>query len=54
MDHIYRRYGPQGLRKEIKYILEYLEFLMNKLKIIIIFPLKLWLIITLIYSLYLN
>ena len=32
VDHIYRRYGPHGLRKEIKYILEYLEFLMNKLK----------------------
>ena len=32
VDHIYRRYGPHGLRKEIKYILEYLEFLLKKLK----------------------
>ena len=52
VDHIYRRYGPHGLRKK-KHILEYLEFLMNKLKIIIIFPLKPWLIITLIYIIYL-
>ena len=32
VDHIYRRYGPHGLREEMNYILEYLEFLMNKLK----------------------
>ena len=32
INRIYNKYGPFGLRSEIKYIVQYLIFLMNKLK----------------------
>ena len=32
IDRIYDKYGPSGLRSEIKYIIEYLNFLFNKLE----------------------
>ena len=32
IDRVYDKYGPSGLRSEIKYIIEYLKFLFNKLE----------------------
>ena len=32
IDRVYEKYGPSGLRSEIKYIIEYLNFLFNKLE----------------------
>ena len=32
IDRVYDKYGPSGLRSEIKYIIEYLNFLFNKLE----------------------
>ena len=32
IDRVYGKYGPSGLRSEIKYIIEYLNFLFNKLE----------------------
>ena len=31
IDRVYKKHGPSGLRKEIKYIVQYLIFLFNKL-----------------------
>lgn len=32
IDQVFTKYGPLGLRKEMKYIIQYLEFLFVKLK----------------------
>ena len=32
IDQVFKKYGPLGLRKEMKYIIQYLEFLFVKLK----------------------
>ena len=32
IDRVYNKHGAKGLRSEIKYIIQYLIFLMNKLK----------------------
>ena len=32
IDRVYDKYGPSGLRSEIKYIMKYLNFLFNKLE----------------------
>ena len=32
IDRVYNKYGPKGLRSEIFYIIEYLNFLFNKLE----------------------
>ena len=32
IDRVYKKHGPSGLRKEIKYIVQFLIFLFNKLK----------------------
>ena len=32
IDRVYNNHGPSGLRKEIKYIIQYLNFLFNKLE----------------------
>lgn len=32
IDRVYGKYGPSGLRSEIKYIIKYLNFLFNKLE----------------------
>ena len=32
IDRVYDKYGPSGLRSEIKYIIEYIKFLFNKLE----------------------
>ncbi len=32
IDRVYKKHGPSGLRKEIKYIVQYLIFLFNKLE----------------------
>ena len=31
IDKVYERHGPSGLRSEVKYIVQYLTFLFNKL-----------------------
>ena len=32
IDRVYKKHGPSGLRKEIKYIVQFLIFLFNKLE----------------------
>ena len=32
IDQVFKKYGPVGLRKEMKYIIQYLDFLFVKLK----------------------
>ena len=32
IDQVFKKYGPVGLRKEVKYIIQYLDFLFVKLK----------------------
>ena len=32
IDKVFKKYGPVGLRKEVKYIIQYLDFLFVKLK----------------------
>ena len=38
VDRVYKKYGPTGLRSEIKYITKYLLFLFNKLESNSTFP----------------
>jgi hypothetical protein len=38
IDRVYKKHGPWGLRKEIKYIIQYLNFLFNKLEGNFTFP----------------
>lgn len=33
INRVFKNYGPQGLRRETKYIIQYLDFLLNKLQI---------------------
>jgi hypothetical protein len=37
IDRVYKKHGPWGLRKEIKYIIQYLNFYLISLKVTLLF-----------------